>query len=772
VSAAMTTTEALALALEMARTRDVFPIALSRSTRNPRLIDKRPLTNHGHEDASRDPAVLGAAFTAGAGRLRAGEVIGVGHVPASMNAVVLDLDQHEEGRDGVAYGLDVLKLPPYTQMVRTATGDGVHAYYLKRDPAAVVTNRSPWAAHGVDVRADNGWVVAPGTRTPWGDWTPMEGKPTTMAQLPADKWDALMGAAAKAEAERATEVAGEPVDADDVPATLRAMLDDLGPSWMFADAAAPSGRRESADRSRRFHRLVGDCQRGGFTQGQAVTLLTPWCEGVDKYVGRVPSMVAGSWGKIAADAEGEPATDSPPASDGSTAAESTWRPVDLSDVLDGTYEPETAALMPRSDGVHLIYAGRLHSFHGESESGKSLAAQAECARVLTEGGAVLYVDFESDKGTVVGRMLAMGANRDDIRARFDYVRPDAGLRAPADRAAFDELLGRTYALAVVDGVTEALALLADPAGDIEGKVIEYVTRLPRRIARQTGAAVIQVDHVTKSTESRGRFALGSQHKMNSLDGAAYTVEVAEPLGLGLRGVVVLRIAKDRPGTLRPQCGAFRKSDRTQEAARIVFDATTPGRTVVTVEPPTSHVGAESTEHGGFRPTMLMERVSRHLEGQLEPLSLRAVTDHVTGKGPALRAALDCLVTEGYATRTPGPRGSHLHVSVTAYRQADDPRSDRFEHGDTVEPIPTASVPPSDRVTVSPTTSGDTGHSQTVTLDRVPGHAGTQSGHAGTQSEVDYFDSTRDPWSDPPMEPIHACAGDVCRVVGCASAVTV
>jgi hypothetical protein len=37
--------------------------------------------------------------------------------------------------------------------------------------------------------------------------------------------------------------------------------------------------------------------------------------------------------------------------------------------------------------------------------------------------------------------------------------------------------------------------------------------------------------------------------------------------------VILRLGKDRPGTIKRHCGPLLNSDRTQEAARIVIDST-------------------------------------------------------------------------------------------------------------------------------------------------------------------------------------------------------
>ena len=74
-----------------------------------------------------------------------------------------------------------------------------------------------------------------------------------------------------------------------------------------------------------------------------------------------------------------------------------WGAVDLTDLLQGVHEPLLPTLFQRSDDHCLLYPGMVHSFHGESESGKSLIVQAECVRLLKQGHNVLYVDFDSDE---------------------------------------------------------------------------------------------------------------------------------------------------------------------------------------------------------------------------------------------------------------------------------------------------------------------------------------------------------------------------------------
>lgn len=348
------------------------------------------------------------------------------------------------------------------------------------------------------------------------------------------------------------------------------------------------------------------------------------------------------------------------------AATPSWQAIDLSPYLDGTHQAPVPEYLPRTDGVALFYPGLVHSLHGESESGKSLVVQAECVRLINIGVPVLYLDYESDPASILERMRSLGATDDALQQCFAYVQPDREPDAAAAelRAFLDLIAAKPYALAVIDGVSEALS---QRGGDTNSNddITAWHQRLPRRIASRTGAAVALIDHVTKNTDGRGRFALGGQAKMAALTGAAYVVEVSKPLGRGMRGEVVLRVAKDRPGYVRGQAGAFRASDRTQEVARVTIDGTG-DNLVVTVDPP-----RPADAHDTFRPTALMERVSRLLEGSPAPMSVRSIREATDGKGSAVDLARRTLVAEGYLVESTGPHGSVLARSVRPYREAND-----------------------------------------------------------------------------------------------------
>ena len=352
-------------------------------------------------------------------------------------------------------------------------------------------------------------------------------------------------------------------------------------------------------------------------------------------------------------------------------APATWAPLDLTNVLNGTLVLRQPTLMPRTDGHCLLYPGMVHSMQGESESGKSMLAQAEAARTIHAGNLVLYIDHESDQVTVVNRLLKLGATPEDIRHGLDYVRPEAHpMAATADTVAWQALLAKPYALAIIDGVTEAFSIFGVKSNDND-EVTSWGRHVPRTIADRTGAAVVVIDHVTKSAEGRGRFAIGAQAKMSYLTGASYGVEVIKPLGVGMRGELSIRVGKDRPGLVRPQSGTYRAGDRTQQAAIAIIDSTDGETIQYTLEPP--RATDPTGQHNTFRFTYFMEAISRLLEDAGKPVSKRGIRAAVKGDNGKLDEALASLITEGYATTT--PQGT---TSAKPYRQTDDPQSDKYD----------------------------------------------------------------------------------------------
>lgn len=123
---------------------------------------------------------------------------------------------------------------------------------------------------------------------------------------------------------------------------------------------------------------------------------------------------------------------------------------------------------------------------------------------------------------------------------------------------------------MIDGVTESLGL-SGLSGDNLTNSNDAVTRwhaeLPKRIARVTGAATLQVDHVTKAKDGRGGYAIGGQAKRASITGAAYVIVSRESFGRGRSGSFDLHVSKDREGFI---LGALDGDDTTtgRHVARV------------------------------------------------------------------------------------------------------------------------------------------------------------------------------------------------------------
>lgn len=315
-----------------------------------------------------------------------------------------------------------------------------------------------------------------------------------------------------------------------------------------------------------------------------------------------------------------------------------WNPVDLSAVLEGTWRAPQPTVGSRADGIGLLYPGKVHTVSSETEAGKTWFALAAVTDELTAGHHVAYLDFEDDEGGIVGRLLAMQNNPDVVRSRFHYLRPTEPLGTGVH---LDDLrstiLDSPVTLAVIDGITEAMTLHGlDPIANKD--VAAFGRILPRRIAN-LGPAVACLDHVTKSTEGRGRYALGAVHKLNGLDGAAFILESRTPFGIGLIGKSTVKIAKDRPGQLRRH--GLPSSGGMVWFGDLVLTSHDEAFAEVSVEPP-----SERSED--FRPTVLMGRVADALTKH-GPLAQRRLDMAVTGKAVSIRNALDCLILDGYVS---------------------------------------------------------------------------------------------------------------------------
>lgn len=327
---------------------------------------------------------------------------------------------------------------------------------------------------------------------------------------------------------------------------------------------------------------------------------------------------------------------------------SSWVPVNLEVVLEGDATDLPPEILARSDGQALFYRCRVHMVVGEPETGKGWLVLRACAERLRLHEHVLYIDFEDTAAGIVARLRALGVTDDLILEFFHYVRPDEPLGNVDPRT----ISPKKTTLVIIDGTTEALALFGLKLESNTDQA-QLLTMLARPFA-EASAAVVIVDHVPKDREHRGRGAIGAQHKLAGTD-VTYVVKTITPFGRGMTGRSKLLVDKDRPGFIRAvSLGA-------KVVGEIAFESDPEtGRMAVEVFP-------AAAEQGGFRPTALMERISRFLEGRDEPVSTLTIRNAVGGQTEAKLLALQRLIEEHHVEVDPGPRGAKLHRSAVPFR---------------------------------------------------------------------------------------------------------
>jgi hypothetical protein len=321
----------------------------------------------------------------------------------------------------------------------------------------------------------------------------------------------------------------------------------------------------------------------------------------------------------------------------------TWQPVELSDVLDGTWQPVEPSVGRRSDGVGMFYPGKSHTVASESEAGKTWFALSAVLDEIGAGNHVVYLDFEDDAGPLVGRLLTLGVGRELLRERFHYIRPEGPIGTGINLDDLAGVLARfAPTLGIIDGVTEAMTLHGmNPLDNADAA--KFGRMLPRRIT-EAGTACVSLDHVTKSSENRGRYSIGAVHKLNALDGAAYVLDNRKPFGVGLTGRSTIKIAKDRPGQLRKH--ALPSSGGLHWFGDLVLTSHAEGFSELEVATPATHEG----KGNALRPTGLMAKITAAIV-EHGPMSQRMLRTAIGGKAQNVTDALNFLILDGFVSES-------------------------------------------------------------------------------------------------------------------------
>jgi hypothetical protein len=342
---------------------------------------------------------------------------------------------------------------------------------------------------------------------------------------------------------------------------------------------------------------------------------------------------------------------------------SSWYPKPLD--LTGESEEPAPEFLARADGHRLFYRGKINALLGESESGKTWVALHAVAQSLHLREKVIYLDFEDSGKGILGRLRALGLE-DRHFENFTYANPDQNLTLDERIDLIDALMEIVPELIVVDGVNAAMTLL-----NLELTSNRDATFFSQQLLKPlalSGACVITIDHVTKSKESRGNYAIGAQAKRADINGAAIMCEVVLPFGRGMSGQLTLKVTKDRPGHVRAN------SKEAKFAGTVELKSSADGSVVMTILAPNG-------ERNRLRPTHLMEAVSKMLEAAMMPLSKNAVTKEIAGRREWVLVAIQVLIDEKFIGIENGARNSLNLKSLRPYRETDDGKAgmDSFEY---------------------------------------------------------------------------------------------
>jgi hypothetical protein len=358
---------------------------------------------------------------------------------------------------------------------------------------------------------------------------------------------------------------------------------------------------------------------------------------------------------------------------------------DFSVLADGSFEPTLPTMLARNDGKFLLYPGLTHWLYGRAGTGKSFIALFAVVEALKAGQEVLYLDYEMSPRRVWDVLVnVLGVEPAVVQKQFVYHRVEGSFgQSPAYGALLEQLLGEasSTALAVVDGVNKSMQQEGWNPNE-NGDVNQWLSLLPNRIVKRTGAAVVCIDHANH----QGKL-LGSVAKAAGVTGAIYKLDVhkGHVLGKGRTGVLNLEVEKDREGSITEIAEThfvrFTYSYHDM-VARVTVKSGDDGRIRYDIAPHPAQdekaADRRKAKNSAGSETLVPEAkligVSNHFEHQPTKLFSQnqvVESEFVTGNKQDVKAAIEHLVTAGYVEEV-RDRGKYPKYRYKkAYRTPDD-----------------------------------------------------------------------------------------------------
>jgi hypothetical protein len=295
----------------------------------------------------------------------------------------------------------------------------------------------------------------------------------------------------------------------------------------------------------------------------------------------------------------------------------------------------------------IAYPGKRTLLSGEPEALKSWFAAIILREQIRAGRNVAIVDFEQGPDVTVARLKDLGVTRAELE-QVIYIEPREPLTETGRNDLRDMLHRDRPSVAVFDAYAGLIGLNGgNPNAESD---IEAVNRQVVDVFRASGAAAIMLDHVVKNSAERGRYSSGSGRKLGEVD-VHIRLDRGAPFGRGRTGTARLVVLKDR-------LGGIVRTGRTLTMTSDPETGQVTGQLAVTAD------GSDPR----FEPTGYMEKVSRFLEKQAEPVTRNTVETAVKGRAEYVRLAMDELVARGDALETTGASRSRLIETAHPYRE--------------------------------------------------------------------------------------------------------
>lgn len=225
--------------------------------------------------------------------------------------------------------------------------------------------------------------------------------------------------------------------------------------------------------------------------------------------------------------------------------------VDVAEVFAGKADPPEPNILPFIDQSYLFYGGEFNLVYGDTESGKTWLCLAAVAATI-EGGAGRGVVIDLDHNgapSILNRLEMLGATRETLSDRqvFRLAEPETETEL---RDLVADLTVFKPDVVVLDSLGEVMPLFRANSNSADDFTVVHSHVI--KPLKQAGGAVLVVDHLPKSAESRQHGPTGTAAKTRAVGGIAVRVSAEKAFRPGEGGAAKLELFKDRHGGVRKQ----------------------------------------------------------------------------------------------------------------------------------------------------------------------------------------------------------------------------